>query len=349
MNALMNKRRAFTLIELLVVITIIAILMGILLPALAGAQERARRQTDKNLLRQVWMGWDGYASGHKGNFPTPAFIDREKVQMSPGVFEDVNGSGIPTWRFNHHAAVQSASVMENLFSPNELVSPSDPSPAVYVYEGYNYGDFNPNPVVGSGVDDVHWDTNLAINFDGDAQSHTSYQFMPLVGARFDKQWTAKANRTDTFPIIGTRGPVRNGAEHDPDSSNDAYQFYGDDKAWIGLICYNGGAVHEENSFWPSRMPVLIGKGTDSVDDHVRDSLYAYECALDSQGGICYIADSYDGMLCAFEYDADNASDDGGLDILETYNPRKAMSDPDNAQYGLNNNTFDGALTWDEDY
>ena len=125
-NAPINKRRAFTLIELLVVITIIAILMGILLPALATAQERARRQTDKNLLRQVWMGWDGYGSGHKGNFPTPAFIDRQKVQMSPGVFEDVNGSGIPTWRFNHHAAVQSASIMENLFSPNELVSPSDP-------------------------------------------------------------------------------------------------------------------------------------------------------------------------------------------------------------------------------
>jgi prepilin-type N-terminal cleavage/methylation domain-containing protein len=355
MNSLLNTprhfttRRAFTLIELLVVITIIAILMGILLPALARAQENARRQTDKSLLRQVWMGWDSYGAGHKGNYPTPAFMDRQMVQIAPGEMAEVNGSGIPTWGFNHHAAVASASIMQNLFSPNELVSPSDPHPSVYTYDGYNYNDYMPNPSQGSGADDVHWDINLLVDFDGDGQSHCSYQSMPLVGKRFDGQWTNKANRSSTFPVIGTRGPERNGAMHENDKMNDAYGFYGADNAWIGLVAYNGGAVHEENGFYPPRMPVLLGKTTSGVDDHVRDGLYGYECALEEGGGVCNVADSYDGLLCALRYGANDATSDGQLAVIERYNPRKAMADPTNSEFGLANGTFDGACSWDVDY
>ena len=360
MNTLMNQRlnttqhlparRAFTLIELLVVITIIAILMGILLPALARAQENARRQTDKSILRQIWMGWDGYGAGHKGNYPTPAFMDREMVQIAPGQMAEVNGSGIPTWGFNHHAAVQSASIMQNLFTANELVSPSDPHPAVYTYDGYKYNNYMPNPSPSSGEDDVHWDTNLYIDFDGDdGQSHCSYQSMPLVGKRFDGQWTNKANRSAAFPIIGTRGPERNGAMHENDMSNDAYGFYGADNAWIGLVAYNGGSVNEENGFYPDRMPVLLGKTTSSVDDYVRDGLFGYECALESNGGVCNVADSYDGLLCALRYGASDATGDGQMTILENYNPRKAMADPSNSDFGLANGTFDEACTWDRDY
>lgn len=65
----MNKR-AFTLIELLVVAAIIGIIAAILVPALGGARESARRVECANNLRQIGLALHMYADDHEQFLPS---------------------------------------------------------------------------------------------------------------------------------------------------------------------------------------------------------------------------------------------------------------------------------------
>ncbi len=67
----MRTLRAFTLIELLVVISIIALLIGILLPALAAARRSGQAAQCLSNVRQVATGLNAFATDQKGYvFPT---------------------------------------------------------------------------------------------------------------------------------------------------------------------------------------------------------------------------------------------------------------------------------------
>jgi len=63
-----RRLAGFTLVELLVVITIIGVLAALIVPAVSGALETARRNTCNNNLSQVGLGAFNYAS-NKGYYP----------------------------------------------------------------------------------------------------------------------------------------------------------------------------------------------------------------------------------------------------------------------------------------
>jgi len=110
-----KESRGFTLVELLVVISIIALLMAILLPALAKARTQAKRIACLSGMRQLVTAWMVYAENNDGkivnggqpwnNNTSPLSSDHVtepywSTPLPPVPADDEIGTGWPTLRFD---------------------------------------------------------------------------------------------------------------------------------------------------------------------------------------------------------------------------------------------------------
>ncbi len=236
----------FTLIELLVVISIIAILISILLPALAKARELANRAVCMANIRGIIQSMVTYAQSNNGTFPTQVIMNEGGYAYENQPINSEGGGGgftgqtaaevVQQWYFQgaspyntHNNQVNPLAnlwflVLQGYTTPASFVCPSDPlavAPSGLAYPPAPTTLSNFTEMVGSKVYGVGWNTNPY----GSGESYSiAYPWPWNNGTGVygpPGQWWTTTGANTQVPLVSDMAPVDGGGASYPPSVGDS--------------------------------------------------------------------------------------------------------------------------------